>query len=213
MKSSMLWVCQSRILIPIIRLGFFDIRFHFDQQEGLRTDVHIKSTDARVYLHYSSFHPRQTFKSVMYSQCLRYRRIINDEIGFMRRLRELIIIKDCFVNSGYPKRLVDGIIQDVSTRKRNLEYTKKDSKLPPNKVLWVQTFGTATDEIHKAVNEANTMLPKSVAWTDNDKVIGVVNRRPRNLADMILKRKRFALDSTHDASGTTRCTPLPEPGM
>jgi len=57
------------------------------------------------------------------------------------------------------------------------------------------------------------MLPQSAAWTGNDKVIGVVNRRPRNLADLILKRKKFALDQSRDSMGTTRCTPLPEPGL
>ena len=50
---------------------FLDIRFRLDTEEGLLTDVHIKPIDARVYLHYSSFHPRQTFGSVVYSQCLR----------------------------------------------------------------------------------------------------------------------------------------------
>lgn len=189
---------------------FLDIRFRYDKEEGLLTDVHIKSTDARVYLHYSSYHPRQTFKSVVYSQCLRFRRLINDGVRFLRRLQEL---KECFVNSGYPKVMVEGIIKDVSARKRNLDYKEKDSKLPPNKVLWIQTYGPATNDIHKAAKEANTMLPQSAAWTGNDKVIGVVNRRPRNLADLILKRKKFALDQSRDSMGTTRCTPLPEPGL
>ena len=189
---------------------FLDIRFRFDMEDGLLTDVHIKPTDARVYLHYSSFHPRQTFKSVVYSQCLRYRRLINGEIRFLRRLQEL---KDCFVNSGYPKVMVEGIINDVSNRKRNLDYRKKDSIQPPNTILWVQTYGPATDDIQKAVKEANSMLPQSPAWTGNDKVIGVVNRRSRNLADLILKRKKFALDESRESLGTSRCTPLPEPGQ
>ena len=33
--------------------------------EGLITDVNIKSTDARVYPHFSSFHPRNTLKSIV----------------------------------------------------------------------------------------------------------------------------------------------------
>ena len=68
---------------------FLDIKFRFDRQEGLQTDVNIKSTDARIYLHFSSFHPRQTFKSIVYSQCLRVRRIIKDKIKLLRRLLEL----------------------------------------------------------------------------------------------------------------------------
>ena len=52
---------------------FLDIQFAYKDDEGLFTDINIKPTDARVYLHYSSFHPRQTFKSIVYSQGLRYR--------------------------------------------------------------------------------------------------------------------------------------------
>ena len=186
---------------------FLDIKFRFDRQEGLQTDVNIKSTDARIYLHFSSFHPRQTFKSIVYSQCLRFRRIIKDKIKLLRRLLEL---KECFLNSGYPSSLVDGVIKDVSERKRNLNYNTKD-KTPPNKVLWVQTFGPATEAITEAVREANTVLPRSPAWEGNNNVIGVVNRRPRNLGDLILKRKRNALDTTSSPPGTARCTPFSAP--
>ena len=188
---------------------FLDIRFRFDQQEGLLTDVNIKSTDARVYLHFSSFHPRYTFKSIVYSQCLRYRRIINDDIRLHRRLLEL---KECFIRSGYPSRLVEGVIQDVSSRRRNLDYKKRD-KTPPNKVLWIQTYGPATPVITDAVKEANTILSKSPAWEGDDNVMGVVNRRPCNLGDLILKRKKLALDTSQSPEGTTRCTPFPTPGI
>ena len=188
---------------------FLDIRFRFDESEGLLTDVNIKSTDARVYLHFSSFHPRNTFKSIVYSQCLRYRRIINDDIKLLRRFQDL---KVCFLRSGYPPSLVDGVIQDVAGRRRNLSYTKRD-KTPPNKVLWIQTFGPATNAIMDVVKEANTILPNSPAWEGDDKVIGVVNRRPRNLGDMILKRKRLALDTSLTTTGTGRCTPFPVPGV
>ena len=57
---------------------FLDVRFKFDGEAGLITDINIKATDARVYLHFNSCHPRHVFNSVVYSQALRYRRIIND---------------------------------------------------------------------------------------------------------------------------------------
>ena len=193
---------------PSVDCIFLDIRFRFDISEGLLTDVNIKSTDARVYLHFSSFHPRNTFKSIVYSQCLRYRRFINNDIKLHRRLQDL---KDCFIKSGYPHKLVDGVIRDVVGRPRNLHYKPKD-KSPPNKILWVQTFGPATPVISDAVKEANTILMTSPAWEGDNKVIGVVSRRPRNLGDLILKRKRLALDISSSHSGTKRCTPFPKPG-
>ena len=59
---------------------FLDIKFTFDNVKGLLTEVNIiKKTDTRVYLHFSSFHLKQTFPSFIYSQALRYRRIINSK--------------------------------------------------------------------------------------------------------------------------------------
>jgi hypothetical protein len=79
------WVYLSRTMRMIVgsfhrhqNIVFLDIRSRYDQMDGSLTDVNIKSTNARVYSHFSSFHPRSTFKSINYSMCLRYRRIIND---------------------------------------------------------------------------------------------------------------------------------------
>ena len=83
----------------------------FNNDGSLSTDINVKETDARVYLHFSNYHPRQTFPSIIYSQALRYRRIINDNIRLFRRLDEL---KTCFLNSGYPKKIIDNILDDVA---------------------------------------------------------------------------------------------------
>lgn len=188
---------------------FLDIKYTFHMSEGLKTDVNIKSTDARVYLHYSSFHPRHIFPSIVYSQCLRYHRLINCGILLLRRLVEL---KTCFVNSGYPAKMVDNIIDDVHKRPRHLSPSTRD-KLPPNKVLWVQTYGPATEDYQNIIKEANNMLKKSPAWEDDPNVIGIMNKRARTVGDLILHRKRLALDtSSVDLPGTVRCTPCHLPG-
>ena len=108
---------------------------------------------------------------------------------------------------------MDGVIQDVAGRRRNLNYTKKD-KRPPNYVLWIQTFGPVTNAITDAVKEANTISPitNSPAWDRDDKVTGVVIRRPHNLGDLILMRKRLTLDTSLTNTGIG-CTPFPEPGV
>ena len=148
--------------------------------------------------------PRNTFSSVVYSQGLRYTRIINDNIKLFRKLDEL---KRCFLNSGYPKKLVENIFDDLVKRPRNLNYNKKTIN-PPNEVLWVQTFSPDTIPIKKNVKEANSLLQQSPVWSNNKRVIGVVNRRSQNLGDLLLKRKHFALTADHNDSGTKRCNPL-----
>ena len=57
---------------------FLDIQFCFDSSGKLQTDLYVKPTDARSYLNFNSFHPRHIFLGIVYSQCLRIRRIINN---------------------------------------------------------------------------------------------------------------------------------------
>ena len=92
---------------PGVFTVFLDIKFHFDTTEGLKTDVNIKETDSRVYLHFTSYHPRQTFPSIVYSQALRYRRIIKDDTLLSQRLDEL---GECFRRSGYGKMLSSRLV-------------------------------------------------------------------------------------------------------
>lgn len=107
--------------------------------------------------------------------------------------------------------MVDGIINDVLRRPRNLYYTKRDTR-PPAPILWVQTFSPETSKIKKLVRDTNKAIHKSTAWKDVRKAICVVSRRGKNLGDLILQRKKFALESHSGHSGTSRCTPIPRPG-
>ena len=184
---------------------FLDIRFMFNNDGSLSTDINVKETYSRGYLHFSSYHPRQTFPSIIYSQALRYRRIINHSIRLFRRLDEL---KTCFLNSGYPKKMIDNILDDAVKRPRNLNYKAMD-KNPPYQVIWIQTFRPSTKEIRTAVKEANLMLQKCPVWSKDNNPIGIVSRRAKNLGEMILKRKNLALTSSvNPSSGTERCTPI-----
>ena len=67
---------------------FLDVKYTFDEDKGLLTDINIKKTDARSYLHFTSDHPKSTFPSIVYSQCLRYRRIIKDD-ALLKKLKHV----------------------------------------------------------------------------------------------------------------------------
>ena len=70
---------------------FLDIQFCFDSNGNLQTDLYVKPTDARSYLNYTSAHPNHTFSGIVFSQCSRLRRIINDNERLKTRLDELCI--------------------------------------------------------------------------------------------------------------------------
>ena len=76
-------------------IPFLDIQFCLDTNGLLQTDLYVKPTDARSYLHFSSAHPRPTFSGIVYSQCLRLRRIINDTDRLAHRLN-VFFLKSSF---------------------------------------------------------------------------------------------------------------------
>lgn len=70
----------------------------------IRTSIYVKPTDKKQYLFFKSNHPAHIFSSIPYSQALRYRRIIDDDD---RLSTELAVLKNRFVNRGYPSQLLD----------------------------------------------------------------------------------------------------------
>ncbi|XP_050780111.1 uncharacterized protein LOC127034846 [Gopherus flavomarginatus] len=55
----------------------------------INTTLHRKPTDRYAYLHASSFHPRHTTRSIVYSQALRYNRICSNPSDRDQHLRNL----------------------------------------------------------------------------------------------------------------------------
>ena len=185
---------------------FLDVKFKFGIVDGLCTDVNIKATDARSYLNFESFHPTHTFPSIIYSQMLRYRRIINSEELLQTRLNEL---GEYFVLSGYPKKMVNLIKVDVCKRTRTLEYKPKDDE-PPFPVTWITTYTPIIPQIKDVIADANKALCMSETWKGESRPIGLVNKRAPNLGDKLFKRRKFALAGHKEAdlkpTGTIRCT-------
>ena len=91
-------------------VAFLDILFCFDKNGQLQTDLFVKPTDARSYLNISSAHPKHIFSGIVYSQCLRLRRIINNQDRLKQRLTELC---QAFEKSGYPKAMLVKISSKV----------------------------------------------------------------------------------------------------
>ena len=126
---------------------FLDVKYCFKDDE-LITEVYHKPTDAHTYLHYSSCHPRHVFRSIVYSQSLRYRRIINKD----DTLRDsLDVLAGYFSNCGYPRELVDPIMAVILNTPRSLEYCNKIDEANFS-IPFLFPFGTGTDELQQHVN-------------------------------------------------------------
>ena len=119
---------------------FLDIQFCFDTNGNLQTDLYVKPTDARSYLHYTSAHPNHTFSGIVYSQCLRLRRIINNQERLKTRLHELC---DAFEKSGYPKNMLTNISTKIINTQRQQERPTVDVENDESKpILIVSGYGT-----------------------------------------------------------------------
>ena len=77
-------------------LEFLDVKFWFVNG---KLYTNIKPTDAQRKLNYNSYHPNHIYRGVVYSQALRYRRIINCNERLSARLDEL---EQSFLNCHYP---------------------------------------------------------------------------------------------------------------
>ena len=127
LKNFGLTIKESDWVVPTdeqTSINFLDIRFWFDDDFVLQTDLYQKPTDSRSYLHYSSCHPNYLFSGIVYTQGLRLRRIINSDARLTEQLDRL---NADFRNCLYPKKLVDDIFSKIKKLPRNLAKTERCS--------------------------------------------------------------------------------------
>ena len=185
---------------------FLDINYKIVDGK-LTTDVFRKATDANRYLEFSSYHPKHTFRSIVFSQALRYRRIINEHDLLRQRLDEL---KGFFVQSSYPLPMLNEVIEEVKRKPRELGYRQTDGN-PKASVPWIITYGAGHTETKTKVAELNRKISSSRTWCDeaehNIPHFRVVTRRAPNTKDILFRRRAMAL-----GSGSSRTKPCTEPG-
>ncbi len=79
-------------------VNFLDTTIYINPNDKLESDLYIKPTDRTLMLHHNSFHPQSCKNAIIYSQALRYRRIITDNDKLHNRLNHLLI---ALIHRGY----------------------------------------------------------------------------------------------------------------
>ena len=172
---------------------FLDIKFGFDVQGNLQTDLYKKETDARAYLNFNSCHPTHVFSSIVYSQALRVRRIVNDQTRLDKHLDDMSID---FKNSDYPQKLVFNIIQKVKSLPRNINQNSsgKDDNVMDDSIKVVSTYG-CDKELCEVTESISQKLPLEVKY---------VKKTGTSLNNILCKSKHI---STGPLFGKTKgCT-------
>ena len=172
-------------------INFLNINFSFDEKKTLQTDLYRKPTDSRSYLHFDSCHPPHCFSGVVTSQAFRLRRIINDNLRLAIQLDDL---KKDFLKCGYPKRMLDSILDKVKKSQRSLDKKVKDTDQTDNTIRVISTYGRDNGLV-RILQRADKM---------NDKVnFTYVKKTAPSLQQILVNPKHVALGSTRGK--TTRC--------
>ena len=171
-------------------VAFLDIQFCFDVNGLLQTDLYVKPTDARSYLHYSSAHPRHTFSGIVYSQCLRLRRIINDQGRLSHRLNELLA---AFDKSGYPEEMLLSIRNKVQNMERRLDPQTQTEESAAKPVLVVSCNET-DEKLVKSLKKYEDDLSKTNSFKDASKpLFQFVKKTGANVGSRLAVLKSIAL--------------------
>ena len=83
--------------------NFLDTTIYKDKHNKLQTTIYRKPTNKNLVLHYSSHHPFHLKRNIIYTQALRYKRIISTTANLRT---EIATLKDIFTARGYPHRLL-----------------------------------------------------------------------------------------------------------
>ena len=111
-------------------INFLDTTIYFNREGTLESTLFVKKQDICTLLHNSSFHPKSCKKGVIYSQALRYRRIITNNEKLEEQLETL---RDNLIRRGYS-------LSEIKTQFNKIrQYSQSDLLLDNNRQT-TQTF-------------------------------------------------------------------------
>ena len=96
--------------------NFLDVTITKDKKGNIQTSLYTKPTDAHLYLHYSSYHPKHQKASIPYSQAIRLNRICSTPEIYLQTTTNL---SKNLRNRGYPRIMVQQAIDKALKQDRS----------------------------------------------------------------------------------------------
>lgn len=180
-------------------------------ENRIHTKVYTKPTDKKQFLYFSSCHPIHTLKSIPFAQSIRYIRNTSSNSVLQD---SLVVLKQQFLNRGYPKKLVEQELNKCTSISRadTLSYkTSFEKRSKFDKILRGRSFLPLIITYHdqyrnKKINEIITKhwnkLIKSSSVLNNhfsSEFPLVVFKKGTTLGDMLTSSKlhsRWITDPT-----------------
>lgn len=171
------------------KIEFLDTEVFFVERESskhLATRVFFKNTDTHALLHKSSYHPKHTFRGIVKSQLIRFRRICTFECDVEQATLTLFA---ALRKRGYSRRFLRSIKAQVrfsfQTPLQDNMPTRNDSNLLP----FVQTFHQRAANWNRQIRENFVQLQNQTPQLQDFHLISAY-RRNKNLKDVLI-RTRF----------------------
>lgn len=170
------------------KVEFLDTEVFFVEREGskhLATRVFFKSTDTHALLHKSSYHPKHTFRGIVKSQLIRFRRICTFEQDVEQATLTLFA---ALRKRGYSRRFLRSIKAQVrlsfQAPLQDNMLTRNNSNLLP----FVQTFHLGVANWNRQIKENFTQLQEQTSQLQDFRFIAAY-RRNKNIQDVLIRTR------------------------
>ena len=138
--------------------------------------VYFKSTDTHALLHKNSFHPRHTFKGIVKSQLLRFKRICTRHEDFMEAVKVLF---KALLKRGYGRSFLRHCLKTFQKRRER----NQDNLIP-----LITTFSSPSKAINRKLKtNFDNVLGHGVTIPTSEVISAY--RRNKNLHDILIQAK------------------------
>ena len=168
-------------------INFLDTTIYIDKSRKLQTTIYRKPTDKNLILHFDSHHPLHIKRNIIYTQALRYKRIISTTYKLEK---ELTTLKMIFLARGYPPRLIKQQINKATLIPRTQLLTdtiKHHSKKTTFKIPFHPKSNLLKKQIKHAWNTSLTDPSLKTLWPSPPTFL---NRTDKNLKDLLIRTKQ-----------------------
>ena len=109
---------------------YLDLMIYLDSERKLRTSLYRKPTDCQAYLHYNSHHPHHTKTGIIYSQALRFNRLIDNDEHLKQHLH---ILTKALLIQNYPLDTINEYILKALSHTQNDLLHRQPRQIDPSK--------------------------------------------------------------------------------
>ena len=167
------------------RIDFLDTTVIKSESGHLITTLFTKPTDANMYLHYSSDHPKHQKDSIPLSQAIRIRRICNNIADYDTRTIEM---KEKFLNGEYPRTIVENAISKARSLNRTDLLKNRGETSTKTTIPFITTYNQTTKKIKPIIETRSSILNRTPDTNIfNQMKFMVTLRRPRSIRDLLIK--------------------------